>query len=76
MTVLGHVQRGGTPTAFDRVLATRFGVAAADLVADGRFGEMAALRGREVVGVPLSEACAGVRSVDPALLDVARTFFG
>ena len=76
VTVLGHVQRGGTPTAFDRVLATRFGVAAADLVAAGRFGEMAALRGREVVGVPLSEACAGVRSVDPVLLDVARTFFG
>lgn len=76
VTVLGHVQRGGTPTAFDRVLATRFGVAAADLAAAGRFGEMAALRGMEVVGVPLSEACAEVRSVDPALLDVARTFFG
>jgi 6-phosphofructokinase 1 len=50
--------------------------AAVDLAAAGRFGEMAALRGNEVVGVPLSEACAGVRSVDPALLDVARTFFG
>ena len=71
MTVLGHLQRGGTPTAFDRVLATRFGVAAVDLAAAGRFGEMAALRGTEIVGVPLAEACAEVRGVDPALLDVA-----
>jgi phosphofructokinase-like protein len=76
VTVLGHLQRGGSPTAFDRVLATRFGVAAVDLAAAGRFGEMAALRGMEVVGVPLAEACADVRGVDPALLDVARTFFG
>jgi 6-phosphofructokinase 1 len=76
VTVLGHLQRGGTPTAFDRVLATRFGVTAADLAAAGRFGEMAALRGQHVVGVPLAEACAEVRSVDPALLDVAQTFFG
>ena len=67
MTVLGHLQRGGTPTAFDRVLATRFGVAAVDLAAAGRFGEMAALRGREVVGVSLAEACSEVRGVDPAL---------
>ena len=56
--ILGHLQRGGTPTAFDRVLATRFGVAAVDLAAGGRFGEMAALRGKNVVGVPLAEACA------------------
>jgi len=76
VTVLGHLQRGGTPTAFDRVLATRFGVAAVDLAAAGRFGEMAALRGADVVGVPLAEACAEVRGVDPALLDVAQTFFG
>jgi 6-phosphofructokinase 1 len=76
VTVLGHLQRGGTPTAFDRVLATRFGAAAADLAAQGRFGEMAALRGSEVVGVPLADACAEVRGVDPALLDVARTFYG
>ena len=76
VTVLGHLQRGGTPTAFDRVLATRFGVAAVDLAAAGRFGEMAALRGPDVIGVPLAEACAEVRGVDPALLDVAQTFFG
>ncbi len=76
VTVLGHLQRGGTPTAYDRVLATRFGVTAVDLAAAGRFGEMAALRGSDVVGVPLAEACADVRGVDPALLDVAQTFFG
>jgi 6-phosphofructokinase 1 len=76
VTVLGHLQRGGTPTPFDRVLATRFGVAAVDLAAARRFGEMAALRGTKIVGVPLSEACAEVRGVDPELLDVARTFFG
>ena len=76
VTVLGHLQRGGTPTAFDRVLATRFGVVAVDLAAAGRFGEMAALRGSDVIGVPLAEACAEVRGVDPALLDVAQTFFG
>ena len=74
--MLGHLQRGGTPTAFDRVLATRFGVVAVDLAAAGRFGEMAALRGTDVIGVPLAEACAEVRGVDPALLDVAQTFFG
>ncbi len=76
VTVLGYLQRGGTPTAFDRVLATRFGVAAVDLAAAGRFGEMTALRAGEVLGVPLAEACAEVRGVDPALLDVARTFYG
>ena len=76
VTVLGHLQRGGTPTAFDRVLATRFGAASADLAAAGRFGEMAALRGEQVVGVPLAEACGAIRSVDSALLDVAQTFFG
>lgn len=76
VTVLGHLQRGGTPTAFDRVLATRFGVAAADLVAAGRFGTMVAAKGTEMTAVPLAEACASVRGVDAGLYDVARTFFG
>src|SRR5205809_1664873 len=58
VTVLGHVQRGGSPTARDRVLATRFGLAAADLVHAGRFGRMAALRGNEIVDIPLAEAVA------------------
>ncbi len=76
VTVLGHVQRGGTPTAFDRVLATRLGVAAADLAVAGESGVMVAVRGTEIVPVPLEEACATVRGVDPSVYDVAQTFFG
>jgi 6-phosphofructokinase 1 len=62
-TVLGHVQRGGTPTAFDRMLATRFGLAAIDAVHDGAWGQMAALRGTEIVRVPLADAVAQLRTV-------------
>jgi 6-phosphofructokinase 1 len=76
VTVLGHVQRGGTPSAFDRVLATRFGVAAADLAVEGRFGSMVSLRGAEMVAVPLADACVEIRGVPPSLYDVARTFWG
>ena len=76
MTVLGHLQRGGTPTAFDRVLATRLGTAAADLAADGKRGVMVALRGTRIVAVPLADACGEPRGVDPELFEVARTFFG
>ena len=76
VTVLGHIQRGGTPTAFDRVLATRFGVHAADMVARGEFGKMAALRGNQIVSVPLQEATAQLKTVDPALYGVAEVFFG
>jgi 6-phosphofructokinase 1 len=74
--VLGHVQRGGTPTAFDRVLATRFGIGAIDAVHDGEFGTMVALRAADIVRVPLAEATAELKLVDPALYDVARVFFG
>jgi 6-phosphofructokinase 1 len=74
--VLGHVQRGGTPTAFDRVLATRFGIAAVDAVHDGDFGSMVALRAGEIVRVPLSTATDELKLVDPAILDVAKVFFG
>jgi phosphofructokinase-like protein len=63
--ILGHLQRGGSPVASDRLLATRFGVGAADLVAAGRWGEMVSLRGRDIVGVPLAEACATMNFVDP-----------
>ena len=56
MTILGHVQRGGTPTAFDRVLATRLGMAAIDAVHEARFGQMVALQGDRIVLVPLAEA--------------------
>jgi ATP-dependent phosphofructokinase / diphosphate-dependent phosphofructokinase len=74
--VLGHVQRGGTPTAFDRVLSTRFGIAAIDAVHDGAFGQMVALRAGEIVRVPLAEATGELKLVDPALYEVAKTFFG
>lgn len=74
--VLGHVQRGGTPTAFDRVLSTRFGVAAIDAVHDGAFGNMVALRAGEIVRVPLAEAVGELKLVDPDLYEVAKVFFG
>ena len=73
VTVLGHLQRGGTPTAADRVLGSRLGVAAADLAVAGKFGRMVALRGTEIVDVPLAEACARIRPVPAEILDVART---
>src|SRR5687768_7251981 len=75
VTTLGHVQRGGTPTATDRVLATRYGVKAAELVENGRFGEMTALHGQEMTSVPLGEV-QGVKRVDLAYLRLAATFFG
>lgn len=75
VTVLGHVQRGGTPTSFDRVLATRFGIAAIDAVHDARWGTMVALQAGEIVTVPLAEAVGTLKLVDPALYDVARVFF-
>jgi 6-phosphofructokinase 1 len=74
--VLGHIQRGGTPTAFDRVLSTRFGVAAIDAVHDGDFGTMVALRAGEIVRVPLEEATGELKLVGDDLYDVARVFFG
>jgi 6-phosphofructokinase 1 len=76
VTVLGHVQRGGTPTPRDRVLATRFGLKAADLALGGEFGQMAALRGDDVVAVPLAEATAQLKVVPREWYDVARAFFG
>jgi phosphofructokinase-like protein len=75
VTTLGHVQRGGTPTAFDRVLATRFGVAAIDAVHDGAWGTMVALQGTSVVRVPLAVAVGQLKLVDPELYEVARVFF-
>ncbi len=75
-TVLGHIQRGGTPTAFDRVLATRFGVHAIRAVADGAFGAMVALRGTDVVQVPLAEATSELKLVPPERYAEAEVFFG
>src|SRR5438045_800571 len=65
VTVLGHIQRGGSPIPFDRILATRFGKAAADLIAKGDFGKMVALRGERMVAVPINDAVANPKYVDP-----------
>ena len=76
VTILGHVQRGGTPTAFDRVLATRFGIAAIDAVHDEAWGQMVALQGGEIERIPLSVAVGTLKTVDPALYHgVAEQFF-
>ena len=74
--VLGHIQRGGTPTAFDRWLATRFGLQAADAVADGDFGTMVALRGTRIIRVPLSEGTKELKLVSPEEYAEAQVFFG
>ncbi len=71
--VLGHIQRGGTPSAFDRVLATRYGLGAIDMVHRGEFGCMAALRGNKIVSVPLSDAIAKNRTVDADMIEVANS---
>ena len=76
MTILGHVQRGGTPCAYDRVLGTRFGVAAIDAANDGDYGKMVALRGTEIVRVPLEDALAEPKLLDGGLFETAEVFFG
>ena len=76
VTILGHVQRGGTPVAFDRVLATRFGVAAFEAAAAGRSGQMVALAGTQIVEVPLEEALREPKLLDPRLYETAELFFG
>jgi 6-phosphofructokinase 1 len=75
-TVLGHVQRGGTATAYDRVLGTRFGEKAVQLVKQGNFGKMVALKGTDIVAIPIEEAVKKLKTVDPAYYEMARTFFG
>ena len=75
VSVLGYVQRGGTPTAFDRVLATKFGVKACELVAAGEFGKMVALKGNKIVPVAMEEAL-HLKKVDPDTYDIAALFFG
>ncbi|MEF8879965.1 MAG: ATP-dependent 6-phosphofructokinase [Candidatus Thermoplasmatota archaeon] len=76
VTVLGHVQRGGTPTAYDRVLATRFGVKAVDSIKNKEFGTMVALQGNKIVNVPIEEAVAEQKTVDKDLYNIAKVFFG
>ncbi|BEP15427.1 6-phosphofructokinase [Acidothermaceae bacterium B102] len=75
-TILGHVQRGGTPTAFDRVLATRFGLRAIDAVQEGQWGTMAALRGTDIVSVGLDEATKELKTVPKERFEEAEVFFG
>ena len=76
VTVLGHVQRGGTPTAHDRILATRFGVAAAELIKDENYGKMVALKGNKIVHVSLEDAVSKSKTVDMELYEIAKLFFG
>ncbi len=76
VTILGHVQRGGTPVAFDRVLATRFGVAAMDAAAGHRFGAMVALHAGKIIEVALQDALREPKLLDPALYETAELFFG
>ncbi|TFH64525.1 MAG: ATP-dependent 6-phosphofructokinase [Candidatus Zixiibacteriota bacterium] len=74
--ILGHIQRGGEPTAYDRVLATRYGSAAVDLIAEGRFGQMVALRGNEIVGVELTSAVYCLKKVDDRMIEMAEEYIG
>jgi 6-phosphofructokinase 1 len=76
VSVLGHIQRGGTPTAHDRVLATRYGVHACDMVARQEFGKMAALRGNRIISIPIEDAVRELKTVDPEFFEVAQVFFG
>ena len=75
VTVLGHVQRGGTPTAFDRALSSWYGLEAASAVADGDFGSMIAYRCGEMVRVPIVDAIAGLKYASPEIRAAARSFF-
>ena len=74
--VLGHVQRGGAPTAFDRVTGTRLGVMAVQLIAEGKFGQMVSLRGTELVAVPIADAVGKTKLVDKARLEEVKLFMG
>jgi 6-phosphofructokinase 1 len=76
VSVLGHIQRGGTPTAFDRVLGTRFGVKAVELIKDKKFARMVALVGNKVIDVPIEEAVRALKTVDMELYEIAKVFFG
>lgn len=74
--ILGHVQRGGSPTAFDRMLGTRYGVAAVDLIHKGEFGKMVSLRGNKIVAIDLKEATSRAKCIDDELYEIAEVFFG
>lgn len=74
-TILGHIQRGGSPTAYDRVLGSRFGVHAVEMIKDGKFGRMAALSGGKIIDIPIDDAVSKLKTVDDEFYDVAKTFF-
>lgn len=76
VTVLGHIQRGGSPSAFDRVLGTRFGVKAYDLISDKKFGRMVSLRGNKIIDVMLEEATKELKTLDLDIYEIAKIFFG
>jgi 6-phosphofructokinase 1 len=76
VTILGHVQRGGSPTAHDRILATRFGVAAVECLKNDNFGKMVALQGDKIISIPLSDAISETKTVDMNLYEIAKIFFG
>jgi 6-phosphofructokinase 1 len=76
VTVLGHIQRGGSPTAFDRVLGTRFGIKAVELAESKQFGQMVSLSGTKIVSVPLQRGVEKLKTVDMELYDIAKVFFG
>ena len=76
VTVLGHLQRGGTPSAFDRVLGTRFGIAAIDLVAQEDFGKMVSLQGNRIEAIPVGDGIGEVKMVDEEFFNIAKVFFG
>lgn len=76
VSVLGHIQRGGTPTAFDRILGTRFGVKAVELVKNRKFGRMVALSGNKIIDVPIEDAVRALKTVDMDFYEIAKVFFG
>ncbi|HUU12625.1 MAG TPA: ATP-dependent 6-phosphofructokinase [Terriglobia bacterium] len=76
VTVLGHIQRGGSPTAFDRLLGTRYGVRAVDLIEQGKFGHMVSLRGSTITSIHMSKAMRKLKFVDPNLIEIAKIFYG
>ena len=75
VTVLGHIQRGGSPTAFDRVLGSRYGIRAVDLIEEGKFGMLVIWKGNEIASMPLAEALTKLKYVDPRIVRDAEVFF-
>ena len=75
-TVLGHIQRGGSPTPFDRILGTRYGIKAVDLIEEGKLGHMVCLKGNQITSIPLLEAMTKLKLVDQEWIRLAEVFYG